>query len=71
MTEDEEIASAVNAFDYGTRKFDIIIGNPPYMKTEDIKTFTPLEKPIYESNYKSAYKQYDKYFLFLENQKPL
>lgn len=66
LTEDEEIASTVNAFDYGTRKFDIIIENPPYMKTEDIKTFTPLEKPIYESNYKSAYKQYDKYFLFLE-----
>ena len=47
-------------------KFDFVIGNPPYMKTEDIKTLTPLEKPIYESNYKSAYKQYDKYFLFLE-----
>ena len=67
LTENEEMASAVNAFDYETRKlFNIIIGNPLYMKTEDIKTLTPLEKPIYESNYKSAYKQYDKYFLFLE-----
>lgn len=66
MTENEEIASVVNAFDYGDQKFDIIIGNPPYMKTEDIKTFTPLEKTIYESNYKSAFKQYDKYFLFVE-----
>lgn len=66
MTENEEIASVVNAFDYEDQKFDIIIGNPPYMKTEDIKTFTPLEKTIYESNYKSAFKQYDKYFLFVE-----
>lgn len=66
FTENSEIASAVNAFDYEDHKFDIIIGNPPYMKTEDIKTLTPLEKPIYESNYKSAYKQYDKYFLFIE-----
>lgn len=66
MTENEEIASDINAFDYENQKFDIIIGNPPYMKTEDIKTLTPLEKPIYESNYKSAFKQYDKYFLFIE-----
>lgn len=66
LTENSETASAVNAFDYEDHKFDIIIGNPPYMKIEDIKTLTPLEKPIYESNYKSAYKQYDKYFLFIE-----
>lgn len=66
LTENSETASAVNAFDYEDHKFDIIIGNPPYMKTEDIKTLTPLEKPIYERNYKSAYKQYDKYFLFIE-----
>ena len=66
MSEDSEIASTVNAFDFNSRKFDIIIGNPPYMKTEDIKAITPIEKSIYESNYKSAYKQYDKYFLFIE-----
>lgn len=66
MVDNNELASAVNAFDYGTKKFDIIIGNPPYMKTEDINTLTPLEKPIYEEKYKSAYKQYDKYFLFIE-----
>ena len=56
----------VNPFNFNNIKFDIIIGNPPYMKTEDIKSLTPLEKPIYENKYISAYKQYDKYFLFLE-----
>lgn len=57
---------AINPFDFGNTKFDVIVGNPPYMSTEDIKEFTPLEKPIYEEIYQSAYKQYDKYFLFIE-----
>lgn len=66
MVDNNDLARAVNAFDYGAKKFDIIIGNPPYMKTEDIKKLTPLEKTIYEEKYRSAYKQYDKYFLFIE-----
>lgn len=59
-------ALEVNPFDFGDRTFDLIVGNPPYMKTEDIKAFTPKEKPLYEKEYTSAYKQYDKYFLFIE-----
>ena len=58
----------INPFDFGNRTFDLIVGNPPYMKTEDIKAFTPKEKSLYEkgNRYKTAYKQYDKYFLFIE-----
>lgn len=56
----------INPFDFGERKFDFIVGNPPYMKTEDIKEFTPKEHKLYPKRYKSAYKQYDKYFLFIE-----
>ena len=56
----------INPFDFGERKFHYIIGNPPYMKTEDIKVFTPKEYKLYPKRYKSAYKQYDKYFLFVE-----
>lgn len=56
----------INPFDFGDRKFDYIVGNPPYMKTEDIKKFTPKEYKLYPKCYKSAYKQYDKYFLFIE-----
>ena len=61
-------ALEINPFDFGERAFDLIVGNPPYMKTEDIKTFTPKEKSLYEkgNRYKTAYKQYDKYFLFIE-----
>ena len=61
-------ALEINPFDFGDRAFDLIVGNPPYMKTEDIKAFTPKEKSLYEkeNRYASAYKQYDKYFLFIE-----
>ena len=46
--------------------FDVIVGNPPYMATEHIKKITPYELPIYKKKYKSAFKQFDKYFLFVE-----
>ena len=63
-----KLVETINPFDFGNLKFDLIVGNPPYMKTEDIKHFTPEEKKLYEKNhlYKSAHKQYDKYFLFIE-----
>ena len=63
-----ELVEKINPFDFGNLKFDLIVGNPPYMKTEDIKHFTPEEKKLYEKEhlYKSAHKQYDKYFLFIE-----
>ncbi|MDR0584548.1 MAG: Eco57I restriction-modification methylase domain-containing protein [Treponema sp.] len=57
---------AINPFDFTPYSFDIIIGNPPYMKSEDMKNITPLELPLYKKYYKTAYKQFDKYFLFIE-----
>lgn len=56
----------INPFDFGSEKYDVIIGNPPYMKSEDMKEFTPKELPLYKKHYKSAFKQFDKYFLFIE-----
>ena len=50
----------------GSKKFDVIIGNPPYVKTEDIKKLhTSAELAVYKK-YESFYKQYDKYYLFIE-----
>lgn len=56
----------INPFDFSNLRFDVIVGNPPYMKSEDMKNITPLELPLYKSSYTSAFKQFDKYFLFLE-----
>jgi type I restriction-modification system DNA methylase subunit len=56
----------INSFDFGELRFDVIVGNPPYMKSEDMKNITPLELPIYKQLFASAYKQFDKYFLFIE-----
>jgi hypothetical protein len=56
----------INPFDFSKLRFDVIVGNPPYMKSEDMKNITPLELPLYKTNYDSAHKQFDKYFLFLE-----
>lgn len=57
----------INPYDFNDTKFDVIIGNPPYMATEHMKEFTPLELPLYKEHYThSAYKQFDKYFLFIE-----
>ncbi len=56
----------INPYDFGETKFDVIVGNPPYLATEHMKQFTPLELLLYKTHYQSAYKQFDKYFLFIE-----
>ena len=59
-------ANDINPFDFGTMRFDAIIGNPPYLTTEGMKNVTPKELPIYKKKYSSAYKQFDKYIVFIE-----
>ena len=47
--------------------FDAIIGNPPYVNTEGMHMLLPsAEFEIYKKKYRSAYKQFDKYFIFIE-----
>jgi hypothetical protein len=64
VVDEEQVA--VNPFDFNELHFDVIVGNPPYMKSENMKNITPFELPLYKKYYNSAYKQFDKYFLFLE-----
>lgn len=56
----------INPYNLHKLSFDIIVGNPPYMTTEHMNQLTPKEFMIYKKKFKSAYKQFDKYFLFLE-----
>lgn len=49
------------------KTFDAIIGNPPYVNTEGMHTLLPAsEFLLYKKNFKTSYKQFDKYFLFVE-----
>lgn len=49
-------------------QFDAVIGNPPYLKTEDIKNLEPVEYEFYKrrGHFRTTFKQFDKYYLFLE-----
>jgi len=55
----------INPFDFND-KFDVIVGNPPYLTTEGMKNITPKELPLYKKKYDSAHKQFDKYIIFIE-----
>jgi hypothetical protein len=61
----DDVISIINPHDF-TKKFHCIVGNPPYLQSEDMKKFTPREYPLYKTLYTSAHKQFDKYFLFIE-----
>jgi len=66
QVDSREAQEIINPFDFSKLRFDVIVGNPPYLKSEDMKNITPLELPLYKTNFVSAYKQFDKYFLFIE-----
>jgi type I restriction-modification system DNA methylase subunit len=66
LINDETIAM-LNAFkwigDFQEESFDIVIGNPPYVRNTELPT---NDKESFVKNYSSAYKQYDIYVLFFE-----
>lgn len=69
VTIDERLELA--PFDWNTFSggdpFNVIIGNPPYVNTEDMHTLLPRpEVEIYKKRYRTSHKQFDKYFIFIE-----
>ncbi len=53
---------------YGIQKggFDVVLGNPPYVRLQGLKANYEKESLFYEKNYQSAKSNYDIYVLFLE-----
>ncbi|RPF58212.1 Eco57I restriction-modification methylase domain-containing protein [Abyssicoccus albus] len=63
----EKIKDIAPKYEELPESFDVILGNPPYLKTEHIKNATTKEEiQVYKNKYISYYRQYDKYFLFIE-----
>ncbi|MCH7658946.1 MAG: N-6 DNA methylase [Bacteroidetes bacterium] len=65
----------INAFDWETAfldifkngGFDVVIGNPPYIRIQTLNEFSPDSVDFYRINYNSASKgNYDIYVLFIE-----
>ncbi|MBN1968429.1 MAG: Eco57I restriction-modification methylase domain-containing protein [Candidatus Delongbacteria bacterium] len=46
--------------------FDAVIGNPPYMRVQEIQATQPLQKVYYETNYSNAKASYDLANIFFE-----
>jgi len=63
---DDTDRATINPYDFADDKYDIIIGNPPYLSTENMKNLTPQEFDLYKRYYETSYMQFDKYFLFIE-----
>jgi hypothetical protein len=73
--EDEEERQRVNAFDWKVAfpeifragGFDVVMGNPPYIRIQVLQEWAPQEVEFYKKRYESASKgNYDIYVVFVE-----
>lgn len=70
QTACQDVLRTTNPFDWNRMglpdAFDGIVGNPPYVKTEEMKVKTREEYEYYKNEYNTPYRQFDKYFVFIE-----
>lgn len=57
---------AIDLDSVGFNSFDLVIGNPPYVSTEDMKKINSTEFSIVEGAFSTLLRQWDKYFAFVE-----
>ncbi len=57
----QEFAEIMNSWG-----FDIVVGNPPYLRIQGLKDAYPAQTKFYDENYQSATGNYDIYVLFME-----
>jgi len=74
LLDDEELYR-INAFDWDAEfpeimnagGFDVVIGNPPYIRIQAMKEWAPIEVEFYKRRYQAASKgNYDIYVVFVE-----
>jgi len=72
---DDEERYRINVFDWNAEfpeimqagGFDVVIGNPPYIRIQAMKEWAPIEVEFYKRRYESASKgNYDIYVVFVE-----
>jgi len=72
---DDEERYRINAFDWEAEfpeimqagGFDVVIGNPPYIRIQAMKEWAPIEVEFYKKHYQTASKGiYDIYVVFVE-----
>jgi type I restriction-modification system DNA methylase subunit len=59
-------ANSLLAMPFEEGSFDVVIGNPPYVRVQGLKSNYEDEAKLYEQKYRSATGKYDIYALFLE-----
>jgi len=66
LSEKIVCANSLLAMPFAEGSFDVVIGNPPYVRVQGLKSNYEDEAKLYEAKYKSATGKYDLYALFLE-----
>jgi type I restriction-modification system DNA methylase subunit len=73
----DETKSRINPFDWNSKStgfgeimetggFDVVIGNPPYLRVQGLQEYYCEQIPYFINTYQSAVKRFDLYLLFVE-----